>query len=83
MWLHPSLRQRLLLLAVPWFGVGITSYGMHFAVKHVPFDVHTVAVVKETANLVAILLCIPVYNKVGAGGAENEWEKQVSEQSQD
>ena len=56
--------KRLILLSFAWFSVGCGSYGMHFSIKLVNFDVFVVTVIKELVVGATILMLIPLYKKV-------------------
>ncbi len=56
--------KRLILLSFAWFSVGCGSYGMHFSIKLVNFDVFVVTVIKEIVVGTTILMLIPLYKKV-------------------
>jgi hypothetical protein len=36
--------KRLTMLSLPWFAVGCGSYGMHFSIKLVNFDIFQVSI---------------------------------------
>lgn len=56
--------KRLFLLIPPWIAVGIGSYGIHFSVKLVDYDIFTVSAVKEVVIFVIILILMPIFKRV-------------------
>ena len=56
--------KRLGLMAVIWFTVGCSSYGIHFAAKFVAYDIFVTTIVKEVVIIATILIFIPIYERV-------------------
>jgi hypothetical protein len=52
------------LLSFAWFAVGCGSYGIHFSIKLVNFDIFVATVIKEIVVAVFILCLIPIYKRV-------------------
>lgn len=61
---YPIFRKRIALFLLPWFFVGMASYGIHFSVKLVDFDIFIMSVIKEIVIIISIACLLPVYTKV-------------------
>ena len=61
---HSELRKRFLMMMIPWFAVGMSAYGIHFAVKSVEINMFLASGIKEIVIIVCILIATAVYNKV-------------------
>jgi len=55
---------RLGLLVIPWIAVGTSSYGVHFSVNLVQYDIFTVTAIKELAAIVLLILGTFIYKRV-------------------
>ncbi len=64
LWLYPRSRQRLVLLLAPFFSVGMSSYGIHFSVKLVEFNIYVTDTIKNLVILAVILALMPIFKKV-------------------
>lgn len=60
---YPIFRKRIALFLLPWFFVGMASYGIHFSVKLVDFDIFIMSVIKEIVIIISIACLLPVYTK--------------------
>lgn len=60
----PEYRLRLLLLLPPWFTVGMSSYGVHFSISLLQYDIFVVSVMKDLVTMAAIFILMPVFNRV-------------------
>jgi hypothetical protein len=56
--------KRLALLSFAWFAVGCGSYGIHFSVKLVNFNIFIITAIKELVVGVTIILLVPLYGRV-------------------
>ena len=56
--------MRLFFIMFPWIAVGTSSYGVHFSVKMVQFDIFTVAAVKECASVAVMVVSILLFSMV-------------------
>ena len=56
--------KRLTIISIPWIATGMSSYGIHFSVKLVYFDLFTVVVLKEAAIIISILLSMWIFERV-------------------
>ena len=56
--------KRLFLLCFAYFAVGCGSYGIHFSVKLVNFNIFIITVIKELVVGVTIILLVPLYGRV-------------------
>ena len=59
---HPAPQ----LLFLPWFALGMCAYGVHFAVKFIPFDIFVLGVIKEISIVLCTVPLIFLFNKVGS-----------------
>ena len=50
---------------LPWFALGMCAYGVHFAVKFIPFDIFVLGVIKEISIVLCTVPLIFLFNKVG------------------
>ena len=61
---HKEFTKRFLLIAFPWFCVGMTSYGLAFSVRLVKFNIFVTNVLKSCVQFIVIILLIPVYERL-------------------
>ena len=61
---YSGFRNRFLIMILPWFVVGMVSYGLSFAVKLVQFDIFILTIIKQLVGMVAILAVVPLYERV-------------------
>ena len=61
---HKPFQQRMLLLTLPMFAVGMSAYGIHFSVRFVQFNIFVTSIIKEVAVVILVWSCIPFYMKV-------------------
>lgn len=61
---HAPMRRQLLLLAPVFFITGMTSYGIHFAIRFAHLDLFTVGSLKEAAAMLLMLLLLYLHPRV-------------------
>ena len=61
---HKEFVKRFLLIAYPWFCIGMTSYGLGFSVRLVKFDIFITSVIKNVVLFFVIILLIPAFEKL-------------------
>lgn len=61
---NKEFTKRFLLMIVPWFSIGMASYGIHFSTKLVTFDIFALTIIKELAVIVTICVLVLLYTKV-------------------
>nr|XP_040563904.1 solute carrier family 22 member 1-like [Lepeophtheirus salmonis] len=57
-------RRRFLVLMIPFFCIGTSSYGIHFAAKLIPFNIFLVCVYKDLLIAFAALVGFFIFKKV-------------------
>ena len=54
------------LFLLPYFAIGMASYGVHFSVKFIPFDIFVLGVIKEFGAIICSAVLVVMYGKVSS-----------------
>ncbi|TRY73794.1 hypothetical protein TCAL_07768 [Tigriopus californicus] len=58
---NQELVKRFALMSIPWFAIGMASYGIHFSAKLVAFDIFSLTIIKEATVIVTIGVLVAFY----------------------